>query len=257
MKETNIKRSVTVGEFETAIRALPEKKKYTREDLLVPPFLLEEENSISIYYAPHNEYINPEAKVFIIGITPGFEQMGTALAAAKKGFEEGKTIEEIQYACKVAARFSGTLRKNIIYQLGQIGLPEVLGIESAEQLFAERDDLLHTISLIPYSVFVKGKNYTGHTPKLIKSPFLMKYVYENFLWDYEQLEYPEQVILIPLGKAVEEVLYHLADEGKIKREQILCGFPHPSGANVNRLKELEKNKESMRNFLTAFGKDNG
>ena len=39
------------------------------------------------------------------------------------------------------------------------------------------------------------------------------------------------------------------DENIIKENQILMGFPHPSGANVNRLVQLEQNKEEMINFL--------
>ena len=54
---------------------------------------------------------------------------------------------------------------------------------------------------------------------------------------------------IPLGRAVEEVLCKLKDENIIKENQILMGFPHPSGANVNRLVQLEQNKEEMINFL--------
>ena len=56
-------------------------------------------------------------------------------------------------------------------------------------------------------------------------------------------------MLIPLGRAVEELLWKLKDENIIKENQILMGFPHPSGANVNRLVQLEQNKEEMINFL--------
>lgn len=69
----------------------------------------------------------------------------------KDNIEINDNIELIQYKCKVAGRFS------------------------------EKDYLLHTVSLIPYPVFYKRENYSGHTPKLIKSDFLMKYVYENFI----------------------------------------------------------------------------
>lgn len=108
---------------------------------------------------------------------------------------------------------------------------------------------MHTVSLIPYPVFVKKQNYTGHTPKLLKSNFLMKYIYENFINEIHKLDNFEDILLIPLGKAVEEVLCKLKDEGLIKENQILMGFPHPSGANVNRLVQLEENKESMINFV--------
>lgn len=197
---------------------------------------------IEIYYAPHNEHINNKGKIFIVGITPGFQQMSTAMATARKCIEEDIDIEEIKYLCKVAGRFSGSLRKNIISMLDEIKLNETLNVESSEELFNDKDYLLHTVSLIPYPVFVKGKNYTGHTPKLIKSEFLMKYVNKNFIDEFSNLD---DVFIIPLGRAVEEVLENLISRNIIKEEQVLKGFPHPSGANVNRLIQLEENKESM------------
>ncbi|MGL5506637.1 MAG: hypothetical protein ACRDB0_01905, partial [Paraclostridium sp.] len=91
----------------------------------------------------------------------------------------------------------------------------------------------------------KKQNYTGHTPKLLKSEFLMKYVKDNFVNEFESLDNYNKVLLIPLGKAVEEVLYKLAEEKIINENQILKGFPHPSGANVNRINQLEENKEYL------------
>ena len=169
----------TLYDFKDIIKKLPLKDRYTKEELLIGDFLIDKSGNIEIYYAPHNEYLNPEAKIFIIGITPGFEQMQTAIAAARKGFEDGFSIEEIQYKCKVAGRFSGTIRKNIISMLDELQLNEALNIESSSELFADKDHYLHTVSLIPYSVFVNKKNYTGHTPKLIKNEFLMKYINEQ------------------------------------------------------------------------------
>ena len=175
--------------------------------------------------------------------------MSTAIAAARKELENNTDIEEIQYKCKVAGRFSGSLRKNIISMLDEIKLNEVFNLDSCSELFAEKDYLMHTVSLIPYPVFVKKQNYTGHTPKLLKSDFLMKYIRENFINEIHQIGNFEDILLIPLGKAVEEVFCKLKDENLIKDNQILMGFPHPSGANVNRLVQLEENKESMINFL--------
>ena len=63
------------------------------------------------------------------------------------------------------------------------------------------------------------------------------------------MEKSEEILLIPLGKAVEEVLIKLKEDGVIKEEQILLGFPHPSGANVNRVTQFENNKESMIKFI--------
>lgn len=242
----------TLYDYEGAIKKLPLKDKYTKEELLIDDFLVDKEGNIEIYYAPHNEYINPKAKVFIVGITPGFNQMSTAMATARKALEVSDDIKEIQYKCKVAGRFSGSLRKNIISMLNEIQLNKVLGIDDCSELFGEKDYLLHTVSLIPYSVFVKKANYTGHTPKLIKSNFLMKYVYDNFLSEIKSLDDFENILLIPLGKAVEEVLCKLKEEGFISERQILKGFPHPSGANVNRIPQLNENKDRMIKEIREF-----
>ena len=185
----------------------------------------------------------------IVGITPGFVQMNISISTARKELENSDDIEDIQYKCKVAGRFSGTLRKNIISMLNDIKLNEFLNIDDCSELFDDKDYLMHTVSLIPYPVFVKKQNYTGHTPKLLKSDFLMKYVYDNFIDETNKIDDFKDVLLIPLGRAVEEVLCKLKDENIIKENQILRGFPHPSGANVNRLVQLEENKEEMINFL--------
>jgi hypothetical protein len=239
----------TLIDYQDAINKLPLKEKYEKQEILTTEFLIEKEGDIEIYYAPHNEYRNIRARIFIIGITPGFQQMSTALAAAKKGLNLHLPIEQIQYECKVAGRFSGVIRKNIIQMLDELELPRLLGINSTTELFSGKDELLHTVSLIPYSVFLKKQNYSGHTPKLLKSKFLTKYIYENFLEEYNSLEEKENVLLIPLGRAVEEVLMQLEDEGLISKNQILIGFPHPSGANVNRISQFHDNKLKMMDYL--------
>lgn len=239
----------TLYDYEDKIKELPIKDKYSKEEILTNNFLIEKEKDIEIYYSPHNEYINSKAKVFIVGITPGFQQMSTAISAARKGFEDSDDIEKIRYKCKEAARFSGSLRNNLISMLDEIGLDKYLYINSSRQLFMEKDDLLHTVSLIPYAVFVKGKNYSGHTPRLIKSELLMKYVYENFVDELKKLDNAGNILIVPLGRAVEEALGKLCEGNIISEKQILAGFPHPSGANVNRIQQLEENKEKMKKII--------
>ena len=148
----------TLNDYKELIKKLPIKNKYTKEELLTKDFLIDKDNNIEIYYAPHNEYFNKDAKIFIIGITPGFQQMNTAISTARKELEHTDNIEAIQYKCKVLARFSGSLRKNIISMLDDLKLNEIMNIKSTSELFEEKDYLLHTVSLIPYPVFVKKEN---------------------------------------------------------------------------------------------------
>ncbi|AWZ49671.1 hypothetical protein C3495_13070 [Clostridiaceae bacterium 14S0207] len=241
-----------LSDYKEIIKKLPLKDKYTREELLTSDFLIDKQDKMEIYYAPHNEYINQRARIFIIGITPGFQQMNMAMATARKELELNENIKVIQYKCKVAGRFSGSLRENIISMLNEIELNKILDINSCEELFSNKDYLLHTVSLIPYSVFINKQNYTGHTPKLLKNEFLMQYVYDNFVNELQSIKDHKKLLLIPLGKAVEEVLCKLQSDGVIDSKQILRGFPHPSGANVNRISQLQQNKDSMIKFLRMY-----
>ena len=71
----------------------------------------------------------------------------------------------------------------------------------------------------------------------------------NFINEFKNLEKWEEILLIPLGKAVEEVLIKLKEDGIVKEEQVLMGFPHPSGANVNRVAQFEANRDNMIKFI--------
>ena len=62
-----------------------------------------------------------------------------------------------------------------------IKFKRLLRVKDANELFNEHDDLLHTVSLIPYPVFCKREEYTGHTPKLLKTPILLRYITDHFV----------------------------------------------------------------------------
>lgn len=239
----------TLSDYYESIKKLPLQKKYTKEELLTSDLLVARDGNIEIYYAAHNECINKAAKVFMIGITPGFAQMERSIARCKMAIEEGIEYVQIPYLCKKEGRFAGVLRKNIAEMLDEIGLNKYLQLNSTKELFEEQDHLMHTTSLIPFPTFVKGKNYTGHTPELIKNSFLMAYVKANMAW---QIEILQDALYIPMGRCVEEVLKMYIAEGKLKEEQCLLGFPHPSGANVNRKKQLEEEKAQMMSKIEKF-----
>ena len=51
---------------------------------------------MKIYYAPHNETINTKAKVFIVGITPGWRQTSIAYKTARNGLINNLEAEIIK-----------------------------------------------------------------------------------------------------------------------------------------------------------------
>lgn len=232
-------------QFLPKILTLTELNKQT---LLTNSFLLDEEYNLHMYYAPHNEYINTEAKIIIIGITPGWNQMKTAYSRLVKSINEGEDLEKMLKSAKIAASFSGTMRKNLIVMLDKIGLAEALNIDSSSQLFSTYRPYLHTTSIIKYPVFYQGKNYTGHTPTIDQSKLLKRYAYEVFPNELAQITEP--ALVIPLGKATENVIRTV--QSKNEQHTYLYGFPHPSGANGHREKQFKQNQKQLENKIEIW-----
>lgn len=224
---------------------------FEKEDILSEEFKLysDTKNRIKIYYAPHNEIINKNAKIFIVGITPGWTQTSIAYKTAKDGIMKNLSSDEIRKNCKFNSRFAGSMRKNIIEMLDEIELNKCLEIDSCSKLFEENNELLHTTSLIPYPVFINEKNYTGSNPKILDNEILRSYVKKYF---YNEINNLNSVLIIPLGISVEEVLQDMVSEGIISDKQCLFGFPHPSGANGHRKKQFECNKESLKEKIYSY-----
>ncbi len=176
--------------FEQAIRSLPIDRPLTRQDLCVDSFLLQQEQDLSVYYSPIGEYINPSAKVVFIGITPGFEQMRIAYEEAADAFHHGATIEETSKIVKYSASFAGPMRRNLTTMLDELELHHLLNISSTATLFHTNQELLHTTSILRHPVFYRDKNYTGHQPKIDRTPLLQHYAYEHFAAELNQLPAP-------------------------------------------------------------------
>lgn len=96
--------------------------------------------------------------------------------------------------------------------------------------------------MIKFPVFYRGKNYTGHQPKIEKSALLSKFAYHRFVDEINTL--PNSSLIIPLGKKVDVIVDELREKGKVN-QVCLKGYPHPSGANGHRIKEFNKNKHSL------------
>lgn len=216
-------------------------EKLTKEQLLVPELRLEEQGRMAMYYVPY-DYVNENAKLMIVGITPGFTQMEIAIREARDCLLAGGPISDIDRRAKLAASFAGTMRANLVQMLDRIGIPELLGVRDGGELFGEKRGLIHTTSAIRYPVFVEGRNYTGHGPAILQSPMMAACARSILL---EELERVGDALIIPLGKAVSDVLRVFVQEGRLRPERCLFEFPHPSGANGHRWKQLETHKEDL------------
>jgi hypothetical protein len=164
--------------------------------------------SIEVLYAPIH-YVNETARILIVGISPGENQASIAITECSKQLREGASYEEACRAAKYAASFAGPMRANLTQMLDDLGVPAALNIETTVSLFSDHRPLLDTASVLPYPVFVDGRNYSGHVPKCEPAaPF----------WSYtslfsEGLNLNRGCLVVPLGETVAEVIRSLAARG--------------------------------------------
>lgn len=211
-------------------------------------FRLERDGGLAVYYVPF-ERINPDARVVLIGITPGFTQMRIAYEVARDGLRDGLAHQEILERVDETASFAGSMRANLNRMLDDLGLPVMLGIDRSEQLFAEHSDLMHSTSALRNPVFVAGRNYTGSSPRIAATPLLRQEVLTTLGPELAQVP---DAIVIPLGKAAQSALELLLADGVVAGERCCLGFPHPSGANGHRARLFNAERVHLAQTLTAW-----
>jgi hypothetical protein len=193
-------------------------------------FTIARDGNIEVQYAPF-EFINPQARVVLVGITPGRTQMVNALRECRRQLQAGASKEVALKAAKQTGAFSGAMRPNLIALMDAIGLHRWLGVDSCEALFGSASHLVQTTSVLRNPVFVNGENYNG-TPRMTVNPLLRQQLLEGFAQDARALP---KAVFLPLGDKVSAGLHWLADQGALDRTRILDGLPHPSGANAERI----------------------
>ena len=204
-----------------------------------PRLRIESDGKLEVYYAPF-DHVNTEAKIVLVGITPGQYQANVSLSEAGKALAAGKTEVDASLIAKNAASFSGAMRLNLINQLNYFRINKWLGIEDCSSLFEERSDLVHFTSALRYPVFKNGKNYSG-APSIVKTPMLREMVSQYLEEEILALKNTD-ALYIPLGGVATEALFYLADNDKVKRSQIFAGIAHPSPANRERIDYMLERK---------------
>ena len=212
-------------------------KKIDKNSAVSKDFLVNKDGNIEIYFAPF-DYINSKAKIVIVGITPGLQQMTQSFQVIK----DGKSLKEV----KDLSSFKGSMRTTLIKYMDELKINKIIKIKSCESLFNLDNKYLHTTSLVKYPVFDKGKNYSG--VNILKKRMLLNFIEKNFL---KELKMHQNSIIIPLGNTVSSTIDYLNINYQLKLRCLLKGFPHPSGLNVRKNIQFKENKNKMLKLLKS------
>jgi hypothetical protein len=213
--------------FRDAIAAL-RPGELTRDRLLDGRFKLVPGDSFAVHYAPF-DHVNAQARVVLVGLTPGWTQTKLAFETARDRLRAGDSDDQMLWAVKQQASFAG-MRTRLAAWLDGIDVDSALGLESTTDLFAQGAELLQTTSAVRYPVFCSGdKNWSGTNPP-ITEPALRDLI--RGLLGPELRSLPDALV-VPLGVAVKTGLNDLVDRGALDPDRCLFDFPHPSGLNTS------------------------
>lgn len=209
----------------------------TSLDVQHPSLRISTNENFTTQYAPF-DYINRDAQIVLLGITPGSFQANAALSRLKTDLIKNVAHTQALKNAKEFASFSGPMRSNLVKMLDAVGVQNLLSIETCASLFESHSELVHFTSALRYPVFHGGKNYSG-TPAILSSEYLKDSVNT---WLAEETKLLSNALWVPLGKEPTSAIEYLMHKGLVPAKNIILGLPHPSGANAERIAYFLGNK---------------
>lgn len=191
-----------------------------------PDTLLASQPPYEIFYIPF-EHVNPRARLVIVGITPGMNQLELAYAEAQRLLRLGASEAAILEAVKSVAAFGGdAMRPNLLRMLRHFGFAAILGVDDEADLWGAAAGLLHSTSVVPHAAFKGGKMFSGSFEEVLRVGALRERFEADFVGSLRGLS-PE-ALYVALGKTPFDALLHCVKLGVIKEHQLLGALAHPS-----------------------------
>lgn len=179
-----------------------------------------------LFYVPF-EHMNSKARLVIVGITPGPNQIALAYSAVQECLRQGFDDETILARAKEIGSFGGPqMRPKLLKMLRTLGFPELLGISDAAELWGTASALLHATSVVPHAVIRNDKPFAGSFDDVLESPLLRASFERDFAATLPLL--PSNALYVALGPTPLDALDWCAARGLLQREQVMGAFAHPS-----------------------------
>lgn len=191
-------------------------------------FLLGKEGPYELRYIPF-EHINRCARLVIVGITPGPNQIKLAYDTAQALLVSGAGKEQVLAEVKKIGSFGGpAMRPNLLRMLRHFPFNTLLGIEDVATLWSTDACLLHSTSVVPHAALEKGKPFDGKFDGILRSPLLRQCFMDSCVASLAQL--PSDALYVALGDTPKAALEWCVGQRHLQAQQVLGAFCHPSSS---------------------------
>lgn len=203
------------------------------------------EHPFGRFYAPF-DWVNEQADIVLIGITPGKRQAKTALKTLRHALASGRTAVEAAELAKQAASFEGDMRDIATQLMDRFELHRVFGLRTCGELFEGARHRAHYTSLLRYPVLHWKTVTRRRKGAKIKTTGWFDYSGSDHLFKNKLLsqsretDFEREIIqfrnawLVPFGVWPASALDRLVEQGVLSQDRILSGINHPSGGQWNR-----------------------
>ncbi len=173
------------------------------------------------------ERVEKNARLVIIGITPGPNQLKLAYEEAARLLRRGESDDVVLREAKRAGGFGGSsMRPNLVRMLNHFRFAEILGISDIEELWGGEAHLLQATSVVPHAAFRNGKMFAGSFNDIVSSPVFHESFLRDFVGSLEAID--KDALFVGLGATPRDALDWCVSKGLIRADRVLGTFAHPS-----------------------------
>lgn len=205
-----------------------------------PEFVIASDDRYSIRYTPF-EQINATARLVIVGITPGPNQLDEAYRETQRLLRLDVPRDQLLRDIKKAGAFGGaSMRPNLVRMLRHFRFADALGIDDEASLWSANAHLFHATSVIPHAAFRRDRKFAGSFEEIRQSRVLWECFWDCFASTLPQIN--PSALYVGLGPTVEAALTWCVSEGLLSARQVLGSFPHPSTESGSQVDYFLKRK---------------
>ena len=211
---------------------------------LYPRLGTSDPDDIEIFWAPF-DYVNRDANLVIVGVTPGPNQALLSFRAMQKTAATGSDPQAELEKIKAESSFRGdVIESNLKSLLEHSGLAERAGIQNIDGLWTSEAFKVHFTSTVRYPTFINSQLFNNQID-LLRHSELRKYI-ESYLAE-ELASVRADAAIVALGQKGPRLVRHAAKVAGIDPRRVVA-LPHPSGSATGAVRDFlsKRRTQSVR-----------